>query len=153
MTTLVITPLFLLAGTFFPIDQLPQWAQVAAQLNPLHQLVVLVRDASLYGFEPVDLIRLGVLVGFALVHVADRDLADDALSDRLAAFPLTVWRCDHARCMTPAAARRAKGQTRKLAVSAKAQWLPRAPSAVRRARQQTLTHGSAHGQHRESGPE
>ena len=66
VTTLVITPLFLLAGTFFPIDQLPQWAQVAAQLNPLHQLVVLVRDASLYGFEPTDLIRLAGLIGFAL---------------------------------------------------------------------------------------
>ena len=29
VTTLVITPLFLVAGTFFPIDQLPEWAQVA----------------------------------------------------------------------------------------------------------------------------
>lgn len=66
VTTLVITPMFLLAGTFFPIDQLPQWAQVAAQLNPLHQLVVLVRDASLYAFEPSDLLRLAGLVGFAL---------------------------------------------------------------------------------------
>lgn len=67
VTTLVITPLFLLAGTFFPIDQLPEWAQVAAQLNPLHQLVVLVRDAALYGFVPTDLLRFGVLVAFALV--------------------------------------------------------------------------------------
>ena len=65
VTTLVITPLFLLAGTFFPIDQLPEWARVLAQLNPLHHLVVLVRDASIYGFEPSDLIRLGVLVLFA----------------------------------------------------------------------------------------
>jgi lipooligosaccharide transport system permease protein len=67
VTTLVITPLFLLAGTFFPIDQLPEWAQVAAQLNPLHQLVVLVRDASIYGFESTDWIRLASLVAFALV--------------------------------------------------------------------------------------
>ncbi len=43
MTTLVITPLFLVAGTFFPIDQLPEGFQVAAQINPLYQLVELVR--------------------------------------------------------------------------------------------------------------
>lgn len=67
VTTLVITPLFLLAGTFFPIDQLPEWARVAAQLNPLHQLVVLVRDASIYGFESMDWLRLASLIAFALV--------------------------------------------------------------------------------------
>lgn len=67
VTTLVITPLFLLAGTFFPIDQLPEWARVASQLNPLYQLVVLVRDASIYGFEATDPLRLLALLGFALV--------------------------------------------------------------------------------------
>ena len=46
----VLTPLFLLAGTFFPIDGLPEWAQVAAQLNPLYHLVQLVRHA-VFGFE------------------------------------------------------------------------------------------------------
>jgi lipooligosaccharide transport system permease protein len=66
VTTLVITPMFLLAGTFFPIDQLPQWAQVLSQLNPLHQLVVLVRDAA-FGFEWTDLLRLGSLVALAFV--------------------------------------------------------------------------------------
>jgi lipooligosaccharide transport system permease protein len=66
VTTLVVTPLFLVAGTFFPIDQLPEAAQVAAQLNPLHHLVVLVRHAS-FGFEATDPIRLGGLIAFALV--------------------------------------------------------------------------------------
>jgi lipooligosaccharide transport system permease protein len=66
VTTLFITPLFLVAGTFFPIDQLPQAAQVVAQLNPLHHLVVLVRHAS-FGFETEDLIRVAVLLAFALV--------------------------------------------------------------------------------------
>ena len=65
VTTLVITPLFLVAGTFFPIDQLPQGLQVAAELNPLHHLVELVRHAS-FGFEPLDLARVGVLLAFAL---------------------------------------------------------------------------------------
>lgn len=66
VTTLVVTPLFLVAGTFFPIDGLPQWAQVAAELNPLYHLVELVRHAS-FGFEASDPLRLGILIAFALV--------------------------------------------------------------------------------------
>ena len=46
----VLTPLFLVAGTFFPLDGLPEWAQVLAQLNPLYHCVELVRDAA-FGFE------------------------------------------------------------------------------------------------------
>lgn len=65
VTTLFVTPLFLIAGTFFPIDQLPEWAQAAANLNPLYQLVELVRGAA-FGFESTDLIRFAVLVAFAL---------------------------------------------------------------------------------------
>ena len=64
VTTLVITPLFLVAGTFFPIDQLPEWARVLAQINPLHQLVELVRHAC-FGFEPTDLLRVLFLIAFA----------------------------------------------------------------------------------------
>jgi lipooligosaccharide transport system permease protein len=64
VTTLFVTPLFLVAGTFFPIDGLPEGFQAAAQLNPLHHLVELVRHAS-FGFEITDLIRIAVLIGFA----------------------------------------------------------------------------------------
>ena len=49
----VLTPLFLVAGTFFPIDQLPDWAQVLAQLNPLYHCVELVRHAA-FGWEGLD---------------------------------------------------------------------------------------------------
>jgi lipooligosaccharide transport system permease protein len=66
VTTLVITPLFLVAGTFFPIDQLPEGFQIAANFNPLHQLVVLVRHAC-FGFEATDLLRVAGLIGFTLV--------------------------------------------------------------------------------------
>lgn len=66
VTTLVVTPLFLVAGTFFPIDELPEALQAAAQLNPLHHLVVLVRHAS-FGFEALDPVRLAVLLAFAVV--------------------------------------------------------------------------------------
>jgi lipooligosaccharide transport system permease protein len=63
----VLTPLFLLAGSFFPLDEFPQWAQVLAQLNPLHHLVVLVRHA-VFGWEwQTDLLRFGALILFGLV--------------------------------------------------------------------------------------
>jgi lipooligosaccharide transport system permease protein len=66
VTTLFVTPLFLVAGTFFPIDQLPEGAQAVAQLNPLHHLVELVRHSA-FGFETLDFVRAALLAGFALV--------------------------------------------------------------------------------------
>jgi len=63
----VITPLFLVAGTFFPIDGLPDWAQVLAQFNPLYHCVQLVRHAA-FGFEGwVDLYHVAVIVAFGLL--------------------------------------------------------------------------------------
>src|SRR5215212_4884356 len=50
ITSAVITPLFLVAGTFFPISQLPEWAQVLANVNPLYHCVQLVRHAA-FGWE------------------------------------------------------------------------------------------------------
>ena len=61
----VLTPLFLLAGTFFPIDQLPEWAQIASNLNPLYHCVELVRHAA-FGFEGwADVGHVGGLLLFA----------------------------------------------------------------------------------------
>jgi lipooligosaccharide transport system permease protein len=63
----VITPLFLVAGTFFPISGLPDWAQVLAQFNPLYHCVQLVRDA-VFGFAGwADLYHVGVIVAFGLL--------------------------------------------------------------------------------------
>jgi lipooligosaccharide transport system permease protein len=62
----VLTPLFLVAGTFFPLSELPEWAQILANLNPLHHCVELVRHAA-FGWEGwEDLARVGALVAFAL---------------------------------------------------------------------------------------
>jgi lipooligosaccharide transport system permease protein len=62
----VLTPLFLVAGTFFPLSELPEWAQIAGQLNPLHHCVELVRHAA-FGFEGwTDLARVAALVAFGL---------------------------------------------------------------------------------------
>lgn len=67
VTSAVLTPLFLVAGTFFPIDQLPDWARVLAQFNPLYHCVQLVRDA-VFGFEGwVDLYHLAFMVVFGVV--------------------------------------------------------------------------------------
>jgi lipooligosaccharide transport system permease protein len=78
----VLTPLFLLAGSFFPLDNFPEWAQVLAQFNPLHQTVVLVRHA-VFGYEGwEDLARVGMLVSFGLIvwrvaiHAMVRKLID-----------------------------------------------------------------------------
>jgi len=65
ITSAVLTPLFLVAGTFFPINQLPEGLQVAANVNPLHQLVELVRHAS-FGFKSTDPLRVAFLVFFAV---------------------------------------------------------------------------------------
>jgi lipooligosaccharide transport system permease protein len=66
VTSTVVTPLFLVAGTFFPISGLPQWAQIAANLNPLYHCVQLVRDAA-FGFGWVDLWHLGFMLAFGFV--------------------------------------------------------------------------------------
>jgi lipooligosaccharide transport system permease protein len=61
----LLTPLFLVAGTFFPVDTLPGWARVASQVNPLYHCVELVRHAA-FGLRPlIDLGHLGALVLFA----------------------------------------------------------------------------------------
>ena len=73
----LITPLFLVSGTFFPIDELPQAAQVASNLNPLYHCVQLVRHAVVFGFEAVDLWHAAFLVAFAL-----------------ASWRLAVWRLE-----------------------------------------------------------
>src|SRR5206468_7241961 len=78
----VLTPLFLVAGTFFPISNLPEWAQFLANFNPLHQCVELVRDAVFGNLGRDDVARLGVLVAFGVImwriaiHAMTRRLID-----------------------------------------------------------------------------
>jgi lipooligosaccharide transport system permease protein len=78
----VLTPLFLVAGTFFSLNRLPEWAQVLGEINPLHHCVQLVRDAVFGYYGWVDLLRVGALVVFGLVlwriaiHAMERKLID-----------------------------------------------------------------------------
>jgi lipooligosaccharide transport system permease protein len=67
VTSIVITPVFLVAGTYFPLSGLPEWAQVAGHFNPLFHCVELVRHAA-FGWEGwTDVGHLGALVAFGLV--------------------------------------------------------------------------------------
>src|SRR6059058_6211635 len=63
----LLTPMFLVAGTFFPLSQLPQWAQVLGNVNPLYHCVQLVREAvfGVWGWAAVG--HVAFLVGFGLV--------------------------------------------------------------------------------------
>ena len=64
VTSAVLTPLFLLAGTFFP---LPSSVRAVAQINPLYHCVQLVRDASLGALGTPDVWHAAVLIAFALL--------------------------------------------------------------------------------------
>jgi lipooligosaccharide transport system permease protein len=45
--TLVITPMFLFSGIFFPFDRLPDWAEVVAWFTPLYHLVEITRGLAM----------------------------------------------------------------------------------------------------------
>ena len=64
-----ITPLFLLSGTFYPIENLPALLQPVAWLTPLYHGVALTRGLSLgtAGEEPILMaLHLGVLLAFTI---------------------------------------------------------------------------------------
>jgi lipooligosaccharide transport system permease protein len=67
VTSVVITPMFLVAGTYFPLDGLPEWAQVLGALNPLHHCVELVRHAAFGWRGWVDLTHVGAIALFGVV--------------------------------------------------------------------------------------
>jgi len=64
--TLVLTPMLLLSGVFFPLTQLPSIAQRAAHVLPLANAVELIRSAML-GRPATDVgLHLAVLAGYAI---------------------------------------------------------------------------------------
>jgi lipooligosaccharide transport system permease protein len=67
ITSAVLTPMFLVAGTFFPVSTLPPVLRTIAEINPLYHCVQLVRDASLGHLGPADLGHAAVLIAFALL--------------------------------------------------------------------------------------
>ena len=67
----VITPLFLFSGTFFPIDQLPDWMEPIAYVTPLWHGVEVTRAAAL-GIDPVlsPMVHVAVMLAFLAVGAA-----------------------------------------------------------------------------------
>jgi lipooligosaccharide transport system permease protein len=65
--TLVLTPMLLLSGVFFPLTQLPLAARSVAQILPLANAVELIRPAMLG--RPLDdpWLHVGVLVAYVVV--------------------------------------------------------------------------------------
>jgi lipooligosaccharide transport system permease protein len=61
-----ITPVFLLAGTFFPLDAFPGWVQTLTAFNPLYHCVELVRGTA-FG---TDLASVAAHVFALLVFIA-----------------------------------------------------------------------------------
>jgi lipooligosaccharide transport system permease protein len=67
VTSGVLTPLMLTAGTFFPLTGLPNWVQVLGWFNPLHHCVELVRHAA-FGWQlSADVAHVGALVLFGVL--------------------------------------------------------------------------------------
>jgi lipooligosaccharide transport system permease protein len=59
---LLITPMFLFSGTFFPTDALPSWAAGLAAILPLYHLVELTRAACLGQLTAASLANVTALV-------------------------------------------------------------------------------------------
>jgi len=63
--TLVLTPMMMLSGVFFPLEQLPQAVQVVAQALPLAHGVALVRPLLAGQAPAAALLHVAVLAGYA----------------------------------------------------------------------------------------
>jgi lipooligosaccharide transport system permease protein len=63
----LLTPLLLVAGAYFPVDQLPGWAHAANNVNPLYHCVELVRDAVFGINTGAAAVHLGALLLFSAI--------------------------------------------------------------------------------------
>ncbi len=79
----IVAPMFVVAGTFFPLDGLPAWAQLVGLLNPLYHCVELLRAAVFGSTEPgrvvvhlVVLSAFNLLAWSAAVRLVRRALID-----------------------------------------------------------------------------
>lgn len=64
--TLVITPMFLLSGVFFPLEQMPHWVQTGAAFVPLTHVVAIVRPLMTGGAPENILLHLAVPLLYTL---------------------------------------------------------------------------------------
>ena len=73
---LVVLPMFLFSGTFYPIDAYPQALQLFVRLTPLYQGVDLIRSLTVGVISPVLLVHVAYLsiMGFVGLAVTSRRL-------------------------------------------------------------------------------
>jgi len=64
---LFVTPMFLFSGTFFPIENLPRWAQQVALIFPLTHLANLARSFNYGQFRLSLLWEIGYLLLFSFI--------------------------------------------------------------------------------------
>jgi len=77
---LFVTPMFLFSGTFFPVSNLPVWAQTFALVFPLYHLAEMARWLSIGTNETYPAVSIGYLSIFFLVFTI---LALKAMRKRL----------------------------------------------------------------------
>jgi len=65
--TLVVTPMAFLSGVFFPVQQLPGWLQIVAQLLPLSHAIAMARPLLLGQWPAQPLLHVAVLLLYAAV--------------------------------------------------------------------------------------
>ena len=65
--TLFITPMFLLAGVFFPLDRFPEIVQTLSWIAPLRPVVSLIRGLFKGDLQPEMLMALGIIVVWTVV--------------------------------------------------------------------------------------
>jgi len=69
-TFLLITPMFLFSGTFFPVESLPSWAQPIALALPLTHIVSLARSMTLGSFpDHTAWVALACLATFTAIGI------------------------------------------------------------------------------------
>jgi len=64
--TLVITPMVILCGVFFPVAQLPVWLQSVSAFLPLTHAITLARSLLSNTLPPQIILHIAVLVAYAL---------------------------------------------------------------------------------------
>jgi lipooligosaccharide transport system permease protein len=65
--TLVITPMLLLSGVYFPVEQMPGWLATAANVLPLKHAIDIARPLMLARVPDGVVLHLAVLVAYAVV--------------------------------------------------------------------------------------
>lgn len=64
--TLVMTPMLLLSGVFFPLSGLPDAVAIGAQFLPLAHVVMLVRPLMTGGVVEMPVLHIAVVAGYAM---------------------------------------------------------------------------------------